>query len=124
MRLLQRIIGYLVLLPAAVAIVALSVANRDPVLLSLDPVETPPRYYLELPLFLYLFAAVAIGGILASFATWLRQGRWRRRARTEHDRAARLEREVDRLHRDVPKQIEPTTQASPAPMALPGRDAA
>lgn len=96
---LQRLIGTIVLVPAAIVIVALSVANRSTVTLSFDPVNAEPLYALEAPFYLFLFGAFAAGGIVASVVTWMRQGRWRRRAREESARAARAEREVDRLYR-------------------------
>lgn len=117
---LQRLIGYVILAPAAIVIVALSVANRAPAVLSFDPVNVDPLYALEAPLYLFLFAAFAAGGIAASVVTWLRQGRWRRRAREEAARAARLEQEIDRLQ----KKVRSTGPAPASPMALvpAGRD--
>ena len=47
-----------------------------------------PALTVQLPLFVFLFLALALGVLLGSFATWLRQGRYRRLAR---QRAAEAE---------------------------------
>ena len=96
---LQKLIGTIILVPVAIVIIALSVANRSSATLSFDPVNAQPLYFLEAPLYLFLFGAFAAGGIVASVVTWVRQGRWRRRAREEAARADRAEREVERLYR-------------------------
>ncbi|WP_029005076.1 lipopolysaccharide assembly protein LapA domain-containing protein [Azorhizobium doebereinerae] len=77
-----RILALIIGLPVSVAIVALAVANRKPVMLSLDPF-TPdaPALAVTLPLFALVFAGVIFGLVLGGLLTWLRQGRYRREAR-------------------------------------------
>jgi uncharacterized integral membrane protein len=69
---------------AAASIVA--IANRDPVLFSLDPFsKTHPALAFEAPLYLLVFVAFVAGVLLGGFVVML--GRWsRQRAK---DRAAR-----------------------------------
>lgn len=88
----------LLLLPVAVLVVLLAVANRAPVLLSLDPVSAgPPQLALSVPLFVLLFAALAIGVVVGGVASWLAQGRHRRAERNYRRELNSLRQERDRL---------------------------
>ena len=88
----------LLLLPVAVAVVLLAVANRGPVLLSLDPVSTgTPQLSVTLPLYVLLFAALAIGVVVGGIASWLAQGRHRRAGRHYRRELSHLRHEADRL---------------------------
>lgn len=87
---LNRFMTIVVLIPLAIVLVALAVANRAPVAFTIDPFNPGnPGLTLSLPLFVYLFAALVLGLIIGSFVTWLRQGRYRKLARQrEADLAA------------------------------------
>lgn len=79
---LSRLVTILILVPLAIVLVALAVANRAPVAFTIDPFNPGnPGLTLSLPLFVLLFAALALGLVVGSLATWLRQGRYRRAAR-------------------------------------------
>ncbi len=81
---LRRILLVVVIVPLAVILVALAVANRLPVPFTLDPFNPGnPALTMTLPLFVYLFAACVLGLIIGSLATWLRQGRYRKEARVQ-----------------------------------------
>jgi len=96
---MRRFLYLFVLLPIAVIVVALSVANREWVTLSLDPIgPAAPGWSTSGPLFVFLFAAVAVGIVIGGIATWIRQGRWRHAARLERATAERLRTDVQRLH--------------------------
>ena len=78
----NRILLIVVFVPLAVVLIALAVANRAPVAFTVDPFNPGnPALTLTLPLFIYLFLALALGMIVGSFATWFRQGRYRKLAR-------------------------------------------
>lgn len=99
---MRRFLILFVLLPLAVVAVALSVANREIIVLSLDPLGgASPRWSVELPLFILLFATLATGILLGGIATWIGQGKWRRAARSERANAARLRQDVERLRERV-----------------------
>jgi hypothetical protein len=49
-----------------------------------------------LPLFVFLFLAVAIGMVVGSLATWIKQGRYRRLARQRGVEAENLRQAVSR----------------------------
>lgn len=90
---MRRLITLVVVVPIVILVVALSVANRTPVRLSLDPFNAAqPVIAFEVPLFWLLFAAVALGAVLGGTAAWLRQGRWRRATRRLRAEAGRRDR--------------------------------
>jgi hypothetical protein len=98
----MRMVRLLVLGVVAVAVVAFAVANRHVVRFMLDPLSGPQgSYFIEAPLFAYLFAALLLGFLLGGFATWASQGRWRRAAKQRADEVSRLKRETERLSRHL-----------------------
>ena len=98
---MRRFLIFFVLLPLAIIAVALSVANREAVVLSLDPVSAEPRWSVTLPFFIILFATLGLGIVIGGIATWIRQGKWRRAARSERTNAAHLRQDVERLRERV-----------------------
>ena len=105
---MRRFLTYLILVALAIVAIALSVANREAVTFSLDPFgAASPRWSLTAPLFVLLFAALALGVLAGGVATWMRQHKWRRAARSERANAQQLRQEVDRLRQRV-------TTAAPA----------
>lgn len=107
----NRIMTFAVFIPLAIVLIALAVANRAPVALTLDPFNPGnPALTVSLPLFLYLFGALALGLVVGSVATWFRQGRYRRLARQRETELASVKK--------VPAQTEAPAMASlPAPRA-------
>ncbi|GGC64227.1 lipopolysaccharide assembly protein LapA domain-containing protein [Chelatococcus reniformis] len=95
---MKTLLRLLVLLPLAIVIVLLAIANRTPVLVSLDPF-TPdaPALGIQLPLFVVMFAALLLGVLVGGLASWLVQGRHRRAARLNRREAERLKGETERL---------------------------
>jgi uncharacterized integral membrane protein len=117
---MRRFLTYLILVPLAVIAIALSVANREAVTFSLDPFGAlSPRWTLTAPMFVFLFAALALGVLAGGVATWMRQHKWRRAARNERANAHQLRQEVDHLRRQA---TTPTMPAITGPGA--NRDAA
>lgn len=91
---MKRFIKYLFLVPLAVILVLLSVANRTPTVFSLDPLnQEAPAIAFELPFFVYLFIALILGMLLGSFLTWLSQGKHRRALRETAYEANQLKQE-------------------------------
>jgi hypothetical protein len=98
----RKLILVLIVLPLGAALVALAVANRKHVLLILDPFGgAEPGLSLEAPLFLFLLGAFAIGLMLGGLATWLGQGKWRKKARAEAREARDWHRQADRLEKEL-----------------------
>jgi len=97
---LKHIISWIIGLPAAVIIVALSVANRQPVRFSIDPFsQGNPVFATEIPLFVLLLAAIFIGLLFGGMASWLAQGKWRRAARSARAEGIKLKQEHETLKR-------------------------
>ncbi|MGO4570597.1 lipopolysaccharide assembly protein LapA domain-containing protein [Microvirga sp. 2TAF3] len=93
-----RFLKALILLPIAVLIVLLAVANRSPVMLSLDPFsQDAPEFATQLPLFAIIFAAVMVGIVIGGTATWLAQGKHRRARRQFRREVNHLRNETERL---------------------------
>lgn len=79
---MARFLSLLIGLPLSILAVALAVANRKPVTLSLDPFNPDaPALAVSLPLFAVVFGALIVGVIAGGTVVWLRQGRARKEAR-------------------------------------------
>ena len=79
---INRIVLVVILVPLAIILIALAVANRTPVAFTLDPFNPGnPALTIQMPLFFLIFGALAVGLIIGSIVTWIRQGRYRRLAR-------------------------------------------
>ncbi len=79
---INRLITVVILVPVAIVLIALAVANRAATPFTFDPFNPGnPLLTIELPLFVYLFAALLLGVVIGSAATWWKQGRYRKLAR-------------------------------------------
>ncbi len=108
---MRRALRWIVWIPAAILLVAFSIANRAAVTVSLDPFSTDaPAFSFALPLFILLFAVLLAGILVGGMATWLRQGRWRRAARE----AERLRRGAAARRAAQPPAVAPAALPSPA----------
>jgi uncharacterized integral membrane protein len=108
-----RFLKALLLLPVAIIVVLLAVANRAPVRLSLDPFsQDAPEFATEVPLYAVILAAVMVGVVIGGVGAWLSQSK-HRRARRQYSREARqLRTDSERMR----------AKAAPAPsgaLALP-----
>jgi uncharacterized integral membrane protein len=92
---LGRFLWLIVMVPIAIVVIALSVANRNVVPLTFDPF-TPgnPLLTISAPLFMYLFASLLAGLIIGSLITWLAQSKHRKAARQAAADVAMLRREA------------------------------
>ena len=81
---LNRVVLVVIVVPIAVILIALAVANRHMTAFTLDPFNPGnSALTLQLPLFVMLFLTLIVGMIIGSLATWLRQGRYRKEARVQ-----------------------------------------
>ena len=114
MPMLNRIVLVVVVVPIAVVLIALAVANRGPVAFTLDPFNPGnPALTLTLPLFVMLFLALGLGMVIGSVATWWKQGRYRKEAKAKSQEVQQLMQEVGR--RNPPPA--PSSGAIPPPRA-------
>jgi uncharacterized membrane protein YidH (DUF202 family) len=107
---IRKIVSALVLVPLAIVLIAFAVANRQIIIVSLDPFDqTNPALSIRLPLFalilIVIIAAVIVGGI----AAWLRQSKWRRAARLAQAQVRELRAQVDVLERQCSAAEPPST---------------
>ena len=73
-----------------------AVANREIVTVSFDPFDpAQPAMALQLPLFVLIFVLVGLGVLVGGIAAWLRQHRWRVRARRAEAEARELRARLD-----------------------------
>lgn len=96
---MKRIIRYLFLIPAALVVLALAVANRHMVTIFLDPFAgtAPEGTQIAVPLYIVMLVAVMAGIVLGSVTTWLEQGKYRRAARRAKSETSSLRAEIARL---------------------------
>lgn len=86
-----RVLKLLLIVPIAIALVLLAVANRQIVTLVLDPFHRgPDAVSITLPLFVIALITLLVGVVLGYIVAWFAQGKHRRSAR-------QLKRECDRL---------------------------
>jgi hypothetical protein len=102
LRMIRKIVTALILIPIAVGFAALAVANRQSVTISLDPFDqTAPAVSVAIPLFALVLALLILGVAVGGIAAWMRQSKWRRKARMAEAQARDLRAEVDRLKRRI-----------------------
>jgi uncharacterized integral membrane protein len=79
---IRKALTALVLILLALVLISFAVANRQIVTVSLDPFDQAnPALVLSQPLYLVAFALLIVGVVLGGCAAWLRQAKWRTRAR-------------------------------------------
>jgi uncharacterized integral membrane protein len=93
---MRKAIAALVLVPLGVVIVMFAVANREIVAVSFDPFDAAhPALAFRLPLFILIFVLVGAGVVIGGIAAWLKQHKWRARARRAEAEARALRARLD-----------------------------
>lgn len=93
----KRIVAVVVLLPVAIIVVALSLANRQSVELIVPNFDGTALFSASLPLFAVIFVTLFTGLLLGSLGTWLRQSRHRRAAEIRKAEAVAAKRDAEKL---------------------------
>ena len=100
-----RIFRWAIGLPIVILVAAFAVANRQSVVLSLDPFhEVDPIYSLQLPLWLLFFLGAFVGLVVGYAAGWWGQGRHRKLARERHKEIARLSTALEQAQKGEPPE--------------------
>jgi uncharacterized integral membrane protein len=95
---MRRTLALLIVIPVAVLLVLLAIANRAPVSLSLDPFSRDtPALSFTAPLFVFILLAMMAGVVIGGIATWLKQGAHRRLERQYRREAERYRGETEQL---------------------------
>ena len=104
---IRKTVMALILVPLAIVLITFAVANRQTVVVSLDPFDQAhPALAVALPLFVLVLVLLIGGVIVGGVAAWLKQAKWRRAARLAEAEARELRAEVDRLkQRAAPAQL-------------------
>jgi uncharacterized integral membrane protein len=114
---MKRFFFYLIFIPIAVVVLLFAVANREVVTLSLDPFSRDqPAMAFDAPLFLILFAVLALGVLVGGIAAWLSQGRNRRALRQARAEAERYRSETEALRTELAGARTRSQPALPAPV--------
>jgi uncharacterized integral membrane protein len=114
---IRKTVMALILVPLAIVLITFAVANRQTVVVSLDPFDQAhPALAVALPLFALILVLLIGGVIVGGVAAWLKQAKWRRAARLAQAEARELRAEVDRLKRRTPPAQLPA-EPMPAPYA-------
>ena len=80
----MRLVKLVILIPIAIVLIVLSVANRHAVTMALNPFRPEDQLLsVTLPFFVFMFLALICGMLIGSTATWFAQGKYRKRAREE-----------------------------------------
>ena len=116
---MRKFIAIAILAPLAIVIVMFAVANREIIAVSFDPFDTAqPAFALKMPLFMLIFALVTLGVVVGGIAAWLRQQKWRTRARRAEaearDLRARLDNQPSRSTLPAPADRSPAFLVPPA----------
>ncbi len=87
----RRLVTLIILVPLAVILIALSVANRMSVTVTFDPFNPGnPALSYTAPLFIWLFATLLVGLVIGGAVTWLAQGKHRKQVRIQKLELANL----------------------------------
>ena len=115
---IRKLVFLFVALPVAVVLIMLTVANRAPVRLSLDPFNSvDPAIAFTLPLFVCLFAALLLGMVVGSVATWFTQGKHRKKLRKERSDAVKWQSEAESQKKraeELALELHPELKSLPA----------
>ena len=107
---MRKLVTAFILIPLVILFVTYAVANREIVTVSLDPFDSAqPAFAFRIPLFLLIFALLAIGLLTGGLITWIKQHKWRSRAR-------RAEQEVRAMRNEfAERKLPPAQPALPQP---------
>ena len=108
---MRKLVNLVLLLPIAVVLILLSVANRQIVRFSLDPLNfETPALSVELPFFVFLFVVLIVGMIIGGLIVWFGQSRHRKELRTKRSELEKMRRENETIktqNRSGDKELAP-----------------
>ena len=111
---MRRALNWIVGLPIAIVIIGFAIANRQSVIVSLDPLSRQsPFASIELPLWALLFSGLFLGMLAGWVACWFAQAKWRKAAREARIEVQRAEADLHNLRRDIPRETLPTANPGP-----------
>lgn len=106
---MRKLFSLFILIPIAIVLIVLSVANRHDVVFNLDPINPEqPFLAVTLPFFAFLFIALLAGMLLGGMSTWFTQGKHRKVARDSKREMLKLQREAEAQKAETAKTAAPT----------------
>lgn len=113
----KKLVNIIILVPVGIVLVLLSVANRHSVTMALNPFNTDDKVLsVSAPFFVYIFAALIVGIVLGSVATWFSQRKYRKTAKSKKREAAEWRAEADR-RKSEPAEVAPARPLDRLPSA-------
>lgn len=98
----RKILNLIILVPLALVLVVLCVANRHFVTLALNPFRTDDQLLsATAPFFVFLLLSFLLGAVIGGVAVWFAQGKHRKAARREKRAAVKWENEAENQRRRV-----------------------
>ena len=95
---MKKFFNLVFMVPLGIILILISVANRQTVRFSLDPLSTEsPALSVELPLFVLLFATLILGLLLGGVIIWLSQGKHRKALREKSNEAHQLKKNSENI---------------------------
>ena len=114
---MRKLVTAVILIPLGIVIVMFAVANRQTITVSFDPFDTVnPAFALKTPLFALIFVLVGLGVLVGGIAAWLKQHKWRSRARRAEAEARDLRARLDAIE---PRRPMPAPRDAATPLILP-----
>ncbi len=99
---MKSFLKLLLLAPVAVVIIAFAIGNRHSVKVVADPTAMVfAPLHVEAPLYLVVLVSLMVGTIVGGVAAWMKQGKYRKAARTARADSKKLEAETERLRSQV-----------------------
>ena len=98
----NKIVGWLVLVPLCALLIAFALANRQLVSVNINPFVAPLESDTAgygIPLFVVLYVVLLIGVLLGGIASWFAQGSHRRKERHWRREAQQLSQELEAQRR-------------------------
>src|SRR4051794_11692480 len=114
---MRKLFAILILIPLGIVIIMFAVANRETITVSFDPFDTVnPAFALKTPLYALIFVLVGLGVLVGGMASWLKQHKWRSRARRAEAEARDLR---SRLDATEPRRAIASPRDTATPLILP-----
>jgi uncharacterized integral membrane protein len=111
---IRKFVTALVLILVALVLISFAVANRQMVTVSLDPFDQAnPALAVSQPMYLLIFVLLIAGVVLGGCAAWLRQSKWRARARRAEAQLSAL-----RARSSEPSGVAPTAPPPAGPRLM------
>jgi hypothetical protein len=114
---MRKLVTAVILIPLGIVIVMFAVANRQMIAISFDPFDAVnPAFKEEIPLYALIFVLVGLGVVVGGIASWLKQHKWRSRARRAEAEARDLR---SRLDATEPRRVIVAPRDAATPLILP-----